>query len=401
MTPTRRRTVPLLAFIVLALLAAADGVYLTLVHLDYETGRVSVSTVCHKLAEHGCAVTAGRFGSIAQIPVALFGFAAAATMVLLGTLAFRRRYLTDDPLRSILVLMAATSVLASVAMAVASVLERSFCPFCLAWYGLNLGLFVCAWLVRDRGPRLIDALDDALSGAGFVAALSFTVLLVTGAWLHHRERARILKAQETELAEQAPSIARELAAELRKQTPKTFESEALPRKGPDDAPLVIVEFSDFGCPFCRNLWLLLETYEAEHRGQVQVRFANFPLDGSCNPLTDTLHPHACDAAAAALCAERQDKFWDYGSLLFEHQRALERADLRGYAEQLGLDVAAFEACLDDPVIAQRVRDDIALGGRLEIGVTPTYYVNGRELEGSLPPPIFSALMDELTREPRP
>src|SRR5690606_14258655 len=123
------------------------------------------------------------------------------------------------------------------------------------------------------------------------------------------------------------------------------------------AAMRIVEFGDFECPHCRNTWEAVETYVEDTTHEVELQFVNFPLDASCNPLSGSLHPHACDAAKAAVCAQEQDRFWEYAAELFAHQSDLELDDLRSYAGALDLALEAFSACLEAPRTLERIRQD--------------------------------------------
>src|SRR4029077_9339473 len=117
--------------------------------------------------------------------------------------------------------------------------------------------------------------------------------------------------------------------------------------GAHDEPLTVVAFSHFAGGHCsaldHSLW---EVLGGSQQDQVRVVYRHFPLDAECNPsIETTIHPQACLAAAAAECAADQGKFWPYHQLLFEHQGQFKRSDLIGYAQDAGIDVAKFEACL--------------------------------------------------------
>jgi protein-disulfide isomerase len=117
---------------------------------------------------------------------------------------------------------------------------------------------------------------------------------------------------------------------------------------------------------------------------VRLVFRHYPLDGRCNDqVAHGLHPMACLAAAAAECAGRQGRFWEYHDHLFRNQGALERESLFGFARDLALDLGAFRGCLDDPATMDRVRRDVELGAGLGVASTPTIFINGRRVDGAL------------------
>jgi protein-disulfide isomerase len=144
--------------------------------------------------------------------------------------------------------------------------------------------------------------------------------------------------------------------------------------GPADAPVTLVEFGDYECPYCGMAYPIVKKAQRELGKQLRFVFRNFPLAES--------HPHARIAAQAAEAAGAQGKFWEMHDTLFEHQDALEREDLVGYAKSLGLDTAQFARDLEAGTYAKRVRDDFRNGVRSGVNGTPTFFVNGNRYDGS-------------------
>lgn len=162
-----------------------------------------------------------------------------------------------------------------------------------------------------------------------------------------------------------------------------------PSLGPADAPVTIVEFSDFQCPYCRASGEVIDQLRAAYPDEVRVVFRDYPLE---------FHDRAIPAAIAGHCADAQGKFWPMHDLLFEHQDALDDVSLRGYGERIdGLDVAAFTACLAKADRAQ-VDANIAAGDAAGVEGTPAFFINGMLVSGLLPFEDFKALIDaELAR----
>jgi protein-disulfide isomerase len=159
-------------------------------------------------------------------------------------------------------------------------------------------------------------------------------------------------------------------------------------KGPADAPITIVEFSDFQCPHCAEAYPVLRRL-IHGRPDVRLIFRHFPLDPACNNMMPAPgHPDACLAAEAAECAGRQQRFWEYHDMLFEHHETLDRDSLFRYARELGLDIPTFRTCLDDPETRARVVDDVDAGNRAGIMQTPTLFINGRTVAGTLQPAYY-------------
>lgn len=157
-----------------------------------------------------------------------------------------------------------------------------------------------------------------------------------------------------------------------------------PSKGPENAPVTIVEFSDFECPFCQRGASTLDKVVEKYGDKVRVVFRHFPL---------SFHPNAQKAAEAAMCAHDEGKFWQMHDLLFANQRALDEASLKGYAKQLGLDEAKFAACLQSGEKASIVTSDMAAGQKVGVTGTPAFFINGIELTGAQPLEEFEAIID--------
>lgn len=388
----RRRGFLLLFVVLLALLGVAVGTYLSAVHIDYELGKPSkLAEVCSKLARQGCVVTTGRFGSLLGIPVALWGLGGAAATAVVAAMAWRHRASAHDPWRGLTFGLAALSVLASLLMAALSAVEGSYCPFCVIWYGLNLGMGVAAWMAlgEDQDASFGRLFRDTLGVPGLVAlaafVLSFSAAYSIYAPRHAETRAELEMVMEMMVQEKLAEPA------------STIELKGLPARGPEDATLTIVEVADFQCPFCRRLWQSIHDYTEHSTSSVRVAFVHYPLDGKCNPGMEEIHPHACLAAKAAECARREDEFWEYGDLMFAHQPALERDDLLEYAGEIGLDQAAFSTCLDDPRIELEVRRSIARAILLGVDAPPTFFVNGRKFRGALHKAWLPIVLDKLAR----
>ncbi|MBN1204539.1 MAG: thioredoxin domain-containing protein [Myxococcaceae bacterium] len=158
-----------------------------------------------------------------------------------------------------------------------------------------------------------------------------------------------------------------------------------PVKGPANAPITIVAFSDFECPFCSRVVPTLKQIEEEYAGKVRIAFKHQPLP---------FHANAKLAAAAAMAAHEQGKFWEYHDKLFANQRALDRASLERYAEELKLDLGKFRQALDTNKHAAQIAADSAEGSKLGANGTPTFFINGRTLVGALPADAFKRVIDE-------
>ena len=160
---------------------------------------------------------------------------------------------------------------------------------------------------------------------------------------------------------------------------------AAPIRGADRAPVTIVVFTDFQCPFCAKAETTMHELTAKYGNRVRIAFKNNPLP---------FHEAARLASRAALAAGEQGKFWEYHDVLFAHQDALGREALLGYAKDLGLDVARFQSAMDADRTGAAVDADIAEAKKLSVMGTPAFFVNGRRVVGAQPMAKFEGLVDE-------
>jgi len=158
-----------------------------------------------------------------------------------------------------------------------------------------------------------------------------------------------------------------------------------PSTGPADAEIVIIEFSDYQCPYCKK-WHdeVFSQLLAEYPDKIRFVYRDFPLGG---------HPEAIPAAVAANCAGEQDKYWEYHTALFSYQYDLGSEAYNQYAIDLGLDVDAFNQCIQENRYYDEVVADYEYAANLGIQATPTFFINGIPVEGALPFDSFKQLID--------
>jgi protein-disulfide isomerase len=164
-----------------------------------------------------------------------------------------------------------------------------------------------------------------------------------------------------------------------------------PSKGPANAPLVLVVFSDFQCPFCKRVEPTLAEMEKHYPGKVRVVWKNYPLP---------FHDHAMGAAEAAMAADAQGKFWPMHDRLFDKNTALDRESLESHAAAVGLDLPRFRADLDAGRWKPRIEADKREGSELGVVGTPAVFINGRKISGAYPFETFQKIADaELAKVP--
>ncbi len=394
----------LLAVAALNVLAMVDGVYLTLVHIDLEVGARGLGAICHALARQGCAITGGPYGAFFGVPTALVGFAGAAATLVLSLSTFRCAPALRRPWLLGLLALSGVSVVSSIGMALVSVMARSYCPFCVLWYGLNFAVAAAAmvaWGARTQfGPAVLDDHAAKPERAGVAtlvepptlprvalrASVTFMVSLAAG----HIAYGAALAPR---MAERAAQVARDIR-KLKTETPVTIRVNGVVLKPTAEVNLIL--FSDFECPHCRKLWKRLGELPGLTERKLQVTHLHFPLDPACHKkIGYALHKHACAAAWAAECARDAGQFQAYASLLFDQQHALENDDLRSYAQAVGMALGAFDSCMASTAVRKRVADHLQAGFDAKVRGTPMLFVNGFSFPVNLPAPLLVGAIEVL------
>jgi len=260
--------------------------------------------------------------------------------------------------------------------------------------GKPVGILAATWLVTTLAPgrRRLPAGWAVLAGGGATAGIGFTVSLLIASLAFHGDRLEEAKLGVLLCAIAAPLLAWALFTALRmlseagraRQLVGSAEDiidltapvdpERDHVRGPGDAPVSLVEYGDFECPYCGQAEPIVRELLGELGEDVRFVFRHLPL-------TD-VHPHAQMAAEASEAAAAQGRFWDMHDLLLAHQGALDIKHLVGYAEQLGLDVPRFRDELRRRVHAGRVAEDVADADASQVTGTPTFFVDGRRHRGA-------------------
>jgi protein-disulfide isomerase len=263
-----------------------------------------------------------------------------------------------------------------------------------------------AELTQDRLREVvlgeIAAVEEAVSRGDLEAGEAYAARTMTNAEVRPTRVARAERAERRAAAREGAAEARpERAAERPEPREREARRPAAPPsgdverlrvpigdsyvKGSDEALVTIAIFSDFHCPFCSRVNPTLEAIEEEYGDQVRFVFKHNPLP---------MHPNAPLASRAAMAAGEQGKFWEMHDLIFENQRRQERADMEDFAQQLGLDMAAFRAFLDSDRGNDQIAADQALGRQVGARGTPHFFINGRRLRGAQPLESFTEIIEQ-------
>jgi len=370
-----------LATLVALLLGIAASTYLFWFHLN-----PAPDGLCGLSERVNCAgAAASPYAKVLGIPIALLGlafYAGGALLFVRGARAPRgERAWTGGP--ALLYTLFGVALAYSIALAIISVVViEVLCPFCVALYIANILGFVGGRLWMDEGPFTLLRRQASAPGAvvaeyGVSFAIVFVVVVVAGQVLG------------PVVATWAGGPALEPHAGSETVAVDSLRSDRPAAMGPMDAPVLIVEWSDFQCPHCMRLAASLTQVKEEFGDAVRVEFRHYPLPH---------HPHAEPAARAAYCAGEQDAFWPYHDLIFANQASLSRDALIRFSRQVGIDDGVFLDCLDDPRSAEAVVRDIEEGEALGVRGTPTFFINGVQYVGGWPyAQVARVVREELGR----
>jgi protein-disulfide isomerase/uncharacterized membrane protein len=377
--------------IVSLIAAIATHGYLMSHHYALKFGKVAESSICNISSNFNCeAVAASSYSEFLGVPMALWGAAANAVLLVLAFIY----PLTDETKRPAarlnLLLIGGTIAVTSVIMAGISVFWLGKgCPFCILTYVLSFVSFGALWLalpatqasvVTAPRPRVKD----------FAPVLIAVVVAFIGSFMINDQ---IKKSYGfADMSAFVQGAIQEWAAAPAKQI-QTVEPLV---KGPDaaNAKMTIVEFADFRCIHCAHAAPVLEAFASSHP-DVRFEFQVWPLDGECNSSIPSANGASCLLARTAYCAAKQspEKGWATHKYLFEHHDDFTgveaiRLKLPEVAKAVGLETASLESCVQAPETKSAVEKQAAVGSALNLSGTPTIYVNGKKLSGGQALPVL-------------
>ncbi|MBS1960349.1 MAG: thioredoxin domain-containing protein [Bdellovibrionales bacterium] len=183
--------------------------------------------------------------------------------------------------------------------------------------------------------------------------------------------------------------------------PKDFAIPAdAPVIGNPNAKITIVKFSDFECPACKMAANAVHPLFSRYANDVKFVFVNFPLDQACNPaITRKMHEFACEAATVAICAQEQGKYKAAYEVLFENQASFKTGSIADLLAGVpGIDMIKLKSCMSQPSTADKIKRDVELGTKVEIHSTPTFFINGKKVEGGLPTNLWMDVIDKMLKQ---
>jgi len=388
----------------------------------------------------GCDIVAQSIYSVFMgLPLAAWGlFFYGSLLALLAPSLFDTENEGGTPGRAAaFYLVAVALVLDLVLFGLQLAVIKAFCKFCVATYFVNLLLLAALWPYRQFALALnflftpaaraslvawlLASLSVGAAAAAGNAALQSRKALAAGSILGipfapvplaspglseapvrgsieeqlAEARAEAKKWKDTLDDDRRLTIYRNQKAKDNFNNAEVFKLDLSrsPFQGPKDAPITVASYSDFMCPFCRDLAVGLKNYLPTTGNQVKLVYKHFPLEKTCNPtLGSTVHPGACDLALAGICAEESGRFWEYHDKVFAQRwdRAT-REDVLKVGASVGLEGAKLGACMDGAAARGRLLKDVEEAARVGVTSTPTVLVNGRRLTST---GVFLIAMEE-------
>jgi protein-disulfide isomerase len=338
---------------------------------EMRSGTAAFKSLCNINDKFNCDVIvmskyAELFGGLPLSSFAAGWFVAIFFIALIARSAFWRR----DSVRALFSMTFISVVMSAIWFYIMAAKLNTFCIECLAVDAVNIVSFL---IVLSLRPEPLSSNPPQSSKLQTFAGITFASLLVCIVFLKQMETLRA-GDEDIDLMVQAVLDAPVLAV---------ASGPEFPSIGPANAPITIVEFSDFQCPYCRLGASTLKSLSYRFPGSIRIVLRNFPLDQACNPkMKSAGHAAACEAARAVHCAFQQGQFEAAYEQVFEHQDSLKPTVPTAMVQALpGIDGAKLEGCMGMPETNQAVLRDLNDGDLLGVQGTPSFFMNGKRVPG--------------------
>lgn len=402
-----QRRAAFLAFIGL-LLSLISLVHFTQRYFGVQTG----PSFCN-LSEHfNCdAVTASAWSTVFGVPLASYGIFFYFCVLVFSLFAGQAARLSVNGIRQVLAVVSILATILSVFLFfISEFVIGALCLVCMGIYLVNILLFVVVWRAPREGSLGADFLAGCklllmfpISVLGLGAKLSLAerlasvIYLLSGAMLAvviyflpivilvlQPPGKNTLENDPASVADRwAKAETREIELNLNGGLDGDYQ------EGPANAPVTLIEFSDFQCPACHGFYATLREALREFSGQVRVIHKNYPLDNECNEsIKDKYHEYACYTAYLARCAGEQGRFWEAADLLFSYDGFENgkgdqiHSELLSLFVEKGMDGEALKECIQSGRQKKKIVADIKQGLALKLGGTPSIFINGRKIDSS-------------------
>jgi len=385
MTTTVRKN--LLPFInVISLLGAGLAIWQTRLFYLTRTGMSGMHSFCNIGKTFDCtAIEMSPYSEIfGGFPLSGFAIAGYLVILILSLYGFSNAFRKN--IRKVLVAFTGIAVLFSaVYLAIMVTQIGKLCILCLTVDLINVVLLVLALNLPKDDEHAPGGLTLArIAGTGAIALVM--------AFLFSKGLNPQSQMKQEDINDLVDSV---LSTPV---TPVAIPSDA-PVVGDPNAPITVVKFSDYECPACKMGANAIHPLFKRYSKQVKFVFVNFPLDQACNPaIHRRMHEFACEAASVAICATEQGKFLETYETLFENQEKFAAGKIADLLSGIpGIDMAKLKSCMTLPSTAEKIKRDVELGAAMKIQSTPTFFMNGKKIEGGLPTNIWIQIIDRTLK----
>ncbi len=356
---------------------------------EVRSGEILFKSFCNLSAQMNCDRVAASAYAELFFGIPLSNFAAGWYLSLIGILLFgMSRFWMREVIRAAFLWTLIGTFFTLIYLLVMIFILKTYCLLCLVLDGINLVSLGVALSLKPDFTKLreLDRSQWKVFGIGTFVVLCLSLLFLKNL------------GSETLPASQID----EAAQSILNTAPLSVQEGLMPLAlGPMVAPISIIEFSDFQCPHCKKGALIMHALQGRYPNQIRVVFRNFPLDPSCNRSLQTPGHHvACEAAKVAICGASQGKFQEIYEKLFENQTSLETGVPAKLAQELGLNAEKLSQCIKSKETQKLLSQDIEDALLLKIESTPTFFINGRKVEGAYPLSVWEKVIENLLPQGR-
>ena len=427
---------------IISLLLAFAGIFVSMELVNQSASFAANGEVGCIIGNQDCLKAASStYASLFGNPISVFGlsfYIAAALLCMVGFFWSSEQ----EAIQRVFLVGSSLAVVYSLFLGAVSLSDGYLCPYCATLYGINFALFIVAFLTypnrKSEGLSTLSTVPKTM--AFWTAVLLMLASFPTSKYMFVKEKLR-LRAEQSVKNDKKHATTEELKKHLQEnsnsnnentatqgttdntQTPKAdirdnsqdvangdaampampkpiaFETRNRALRGNPSAPITLVEFSDFECPYCQRFGQSLKLAIQTAPQSFNYVFKHFPLDNKCNPsIEGDFHKFSCDAAYAMVCAGRDGKEWAMHDLIFENQRNLKADSFVKFAQELGITIDGFNACIKAPETRAIVMEDIAEGIKAGINGTPAVYLNGMPMAPELDGQKLGTLLKELSSQ---
>lgn len=430
---------------IISLLLAFAGIFVSMELVSQSASFAASGEVGCIIGNQGCLKAASsNYASLFGSPISIFGlsfYIAAALLCIVG-LFWKSE---QEAIEKVFFLGSSLALIYSLFLGAVSLSGGYLCPYCATLYAINLALFIVAFVTYpNRKTDGFGTLTEVPKTMAFwTAVLLMLASFPTSKYMFVKEKLR-MRAEQSVKNDKKHATTEELKKHLKENRksgsasderqdesgnasvkddkpqsdvdtaqaanggdtampampkPIAFETRNRALRGNPTAPITLVEFSDFECPYCQRFGQSLKAALKTAPNSFNYVFKHFPLDNKCNPsIEGDFHKFSCDGAYAMICAGRDGKEWAMHDLIFANQRNLKADSFVKFAQELGMSLDGFNTCFKAPETRALVMQDIAEGIKAGINGTPAVYLNGMPMAPELDGQKLGNLLKELSNQ---